>query len=329
MGTLRLSIGLTMSDRAVGLSDGSVRPRGIDLIPIFGSADEIFFRMLNHKEFDISEMSFAAYVMKVGRGESDLIAIPTFLSRSFRHGSAYVLDDSPLRTFERLAGLRIGTPEYQMTSNVWLRDAWQQEHGIDVNSIQWYVGGLDKPGRRDRIRLDAPTGLSITPIDADQTLSQMLFARELDLIISPDAPIGFEREEGIRRLLADARAAEVDYFVRSGIFPIMHIVVMKRSLYEESPWVARETFRALDEARSAAMARLRDPGFAAVSLAWITDAEREQRQILGEDAWSYGLRHNRKAVEAFIVACHSQGLTDRLVSVEELFVSSAVNEGDY
>jgi 4,5-dihydroxyphthalate decarboxylase len=308
----------TYSDRIAPLIERVVHSDRLVVDIEIGTTDDIFLRMSRGQEFDVSEMSLCAYTVLRSRGIDDLIAIPVFTSRMFRHASVYVAAASPLAEFEQLAGCRIGVPDYQMTAAVWVRELLHSRHGVHPSSAAWLTGGVDAPGRVQRIPFLPPDGVQVTAIGPGSTLSAMLSDGEIDALVSPKAPEGFHTG-ALRRLLADPRRAEEEYFAATGIFPIMHTVVMRRSVYDAAPEVARELFDQFDRARAIALGRLEETDYLMYGLAWLVEEQRRQRQILGDDYWPYGVARNRRVLDAFVRACSDQGLLESPVTVESLF----------
>lgn len=270
MGRLSLSAALAWSDRVAAIFDGSVRPQGIDLNVVTGNLGEIFWRRIHNKEFAVSEMSLASYAIQHSRGNRDFWAIPIFPSRMFRHSAIYIRADAGIREPRDLSGKRIGVPEYQMTAAIWVRTMLMQEYDFDPKSVQWSTGGVDNPGRQERIPLEVPEGFSIRPIQPGQTLSALLLDDEIDALITPLVPKPFlECNPKVARLFPDVKRAEMDYFEPTQTFPIMHTVVIQRSICEQHPWVPTELAKMFTEGKRLAMQRMHDTDFNVYALAWL------------------------------------------------------------
>ncbi|WP_279581329.1 substrate-binding domain-containing protein [Fodinicola feengrottensis] len=227
-------------DRTQALADGRIRPEGVDLTYLALPVEETFFRMARYQEFDAAEMSLSSYVLSLSGNDSPFVAIPIFPSRAFRHNGIYVRAQSPLRELSELAGKTVGIPEYQVTAAVWIRGILAEFHQVPVESVRYRTGGLQQSGRVEKIQLSLPAGVDVEPVPADQTLTDLLLSGELDAIYSPRTPQSMlDGDISIRRLLADPRAAEEEYFTRTGIFPIMHVIVLRRDLYQSHRWLAR------------------------------------------------------------------------------------------
>lgn len=306
------------------LALGEVRPAGIDLTFLSMPVEEAFWRMTRHAEFDASEMSASSYLLRRSLGDDALIAIPVFTSRFFRHSCVFVNAEVGIRTPQDLRGKRVGVPEYQITAAVWIRGFLEDDYGVHPSEIDWVQGDLVQPGRVEKIALDIP-GVRITPIGEGPTLSAMIAAGEIDACIGARAPATFD---GVRvtRLFADVRQVEADYFRRTGIFPIMHLIVIRRTILDKHPWVARSLYDAFREAKRRTMEALDSAAALHVTLPWLIPEVEATRALMGEDYWPYGLEPNRATLEALVRHSHHQGLARRLVSVEELFAPSTLDE---
>jgi 4,5-dihydroxyphthalate decarboxylase len=307
-------------DRTQAIKDGIVKVDGcaVTYLPLY--PEEIFHRAFKFHEFDVSELSFSSYLRTVAAGTSEYIGIPAFVSRIFRHSGIYVRTDAGIRRPEDLRGKRIGVPEYQITAVVWMRGMIQHEYGVKPSEIHWRSGGQEQPGRHERTPLKPIPGLDLKPIGADQTLVGMLRAGELDALFTARAPSSFlAGEPHIGRLFPDTRAAEIAYYKNTGLFPIMHLVGIRKSLAEPYPWLATSVYKAFCDAKAIAMRNLRDVNALLVSLPFLEAETRETAAAMGEDFWRYGVRENLREIEALTQYAHEQGLIDRKVAVEELF----------
>jgi 4,5-dihydroxyphthalate decarboxylase len=309
-------------DRTRALAEGAVRPEGVDLTYLNLPVEETFFRMLRHREFEAAEMSLSSYVTHVGASpQPDLVAIPVFPSRAFRHHGIYVRGGSDLEKPAALAGGVVGVPEYQLTANVWIRGILADRHDLPVDAVRYRTGGMHEPGRVEKQKLDLPPGIDVSPIPADRTLLDMLLAGEIDALYAPRTPRpmltgGTE----VRRLFTDARAEEERYATETGIFPIMHVVVLRRDVYEVRPWVARSLYSAFERAKALTEARMAEAAANPYMVPWLSDELERTRELLGRDFWPYGLEPNRVTLEVFLRYAHEQGLTGRLLTPDELFV---------
>jgi 4,5-dihydroxyphthalate decarboxylase len=301
------------------LLEGRVQPDGIDLNYLNMPVEETFFRMLRHREFDVAEMSLSSYTVSLFK-DSPFIAIPVFPSRFFRHSCIYVHADSGIREPKDLIGKRIGNPEYQMTAPVWIRGILSDEYGVPVNRVTYYTGGEEEPGRPEKLNLDLPDDIRVERIGPEQTLSSMLATGEIDALYTARMPSSFHTSGGkVRRLFEDFVPVEQDYYRRTGIFPIMHTVVIRREVYEKNRWVAQSLYKAFCEAQQETYKDLYETAALKAMLPWLTAHVEEARREMGQDFWPYGFEQNRKTLETFLRYHHEQGLSKQLLKPEQLF----------
>ena len=307
-------------DRTRALRDGTVKADGIDLNYLALPVEEIFWRMLKFEEFDVAELSMGAYLVAASRGRARFVAIPVFPSRTFRHRCIFVHAGAAIERPEDLRGKRVGVPEYTMTASVWLRGLLQHEYGVAPGEIHWLQGGEEQPGRKDRVDFERPRGVRLDGIPQDRTLNEMIESGEIDALMSPRMPSCFLRgSPSVSRLFPDFKRVEMDYFRRTGIFPIMHVIVIRMPVYAENPWVAQSLFKAFSEAKDRCFSRLYDTNVLRVSLPW-TDAEYEEtRQLMGGDYWPYGYAANRHVLETLHSYLLEQGLIKQKLDLEKLF----------
>jgi 4,5-dihydroxyphthalate decarboxylase len=303
---------------------GDVRPAGIDLTFLRMYPEEVFWRMTRHAEFDAAEMSLSSYLLRRSRGDDAVLAIPVYTSREFRHSCIWVRSDAGIETPGHLKGMRMGVPEYQMTAAVWIRGLLSDDYGVAPSDLDWFSGGLYQPGREEKLPISIP-GVRITAIQAHQTLSDMLLDGELDAIMGPRPPSGFPGPK-VRRLFEDFKAVEQAYFRRTGVFPIMHTVVIRRELLDREPWVARSLYDAFCEAKARATARLSEAVVLAVTLPWLIAEVESTQALMGEDYWPYGLERNRAALETLVRYSCEQGLAQQAVAIEELFAPTTLDD---
>jgi 4,5-dihydroxyphthalate decarboxylase len=307
-------------DRTRAIRDGSVKVEGcaVTYLPLY--PEEIFHRAFKFQEFDVSEISFSSYIRTVAAGTSAYIGVPAFVSRIFRHSGIYIRKDGGIRTPADLRGKRIGVPEYQITAVVWMRGMMQHQYGVLPSEIHWRSGGQEQPGRQERTPLKAIKGLDLKPIGDDQTLVGMLKDGELDALFTARAPSSFlNGEPHIARLFPNTRDAEQAYYKETKLFPIMHLVGIRRPLAEKYPWLATSVYKAFCEAKALAMVDLRDVNALMVTLPWLEAETHATSAIMGDDFWKYGISENLPDIEALTQYVHEQGLADRKVGVEELF----------
>ena len=320
MSRLRLSLACWNYDRTRALADGSARPDGIDLDYLDLPVEETFFRMLRHREFDVAEMSMSSYCVSLHRDPQPFVAIPAFVSRYFRHSSIFVSAQSGIREPKDLVGKRIGTPEYQMTAPVWIRGILADDYGVKADSVEYWTGGEEETKREEKIRLELPPSFRVRPIGPDKTLSAMLAAGEIDALHTARAPSTFySRPDAVRRLFPDYLEVERDYYRRTKMFPIMHVVAIRRELYEANRWIAMSLYKAFVEAQRRAYASLRETAAHKAMLPWLVAGVEDAVRELGADWWPYGFHGSRHTLDTFLRYHHEQGLSRRRLAPEDLF----------
>lgn len=319
-----LTLAMSGYDHVLDIETGEVPVEGVDLTVLRLPVEEIFFRFLRYREWHVSELSFAKYVALRAGGDTSLVAIPVFPSRVCRHSSIYVRTDGPT-TPKELAGARIGVPEWAQTASVYSRALLQYEWGIDLRDVQWFQAGVNTPGRAEKVTLSLPEGISLTPVP-DRCLDEMLHAGDLDAVLSAHPPESFERgEAGIVRLFPDYRPIEREYVERTGVFPIMHITVIRADVLESAPWVAANLLTAFEEAKRRSIARLSEMTASRVPLPWIPEMVADMRRLISPDPWPYGVEPNRTTLEAFTRWAHEQGVAARRLEPEELFAPQVLD----
>jgi len=254
------------------------------------------------------------------------VALPVFTSRLFRHSFIFVNADAGIAEPRDLIGRRVGVPDYTVSAAVWIRGMLQHDYGVEPRQLRWFLGGLNEPGHVIPLATRLPADVEIQEIPRDVALGRMLEAGELDAVISPGLPEVFKRgSPKVRRLFPNYPEVEADYFQRTGIVPIMHVVVMRRGVYEQNRWMARSLFDAFSAAKRASYRSLSETGAPRATLVWLQSYLEHERQVFGPDPWPYGFEPNRKTVEALATYAHEQGLAPRLVAAEELFAPETLN----
>lgn len=330
MAAVPLSFSCWDYDRVHAVQDGRVVPQGISLTFLPNPPEVTFFRMLRHHEFDVAEMSLSSYVLSLFDEEPPFVAIPVFPSRVFRHGSIYLAPGSQVTAPAQLAGATVGVPEYQMTASVWIRGTLADQHGLPVDAVRYRTGGLHDAGRVEKLRLDLPEHFDVRPIGPHETLDGLLASDRIDALYTARAPRSYDPADAgpgrVRRLFPDSRRVERDYFRQTGVFPIMHTVVIRREVHNRHPWVARSLFDALSAARDAVYPELQEVTALKGMLPWsVTEAE-DTVDLMGPDFWPYGIEPNRTTLSTFLRYSHEQGLAKRLLAPEELFVPETHDE---
>jgi 4,5-dihydroxyphthalate decarboxylase len=303
------------------LATGRVKPEGIELTVLTLPLETIAYRFLASYEWEVSEFSLATYCAMVANGNAPMVGLPVFPSRVFRHGSIFLPKDSPIKSAAELRGKRIGIPQWTQTAVTYVRGWMQHEAGVPLTSVEWIQAGVNDAGRKEMTTFDLPPGFRLTSVP-DKALGGMLVSGEIDAVISARPPRVFlDGKHGIKRLIRDYRAQEEAYFRKTGIFPIMHLVVLRRDAYEANRWIARNLMDAFEQAKRACLPELYQGQTSFLPTAWGNEhAEQTNRMLFPvDDPWPYGIENNRKTLEPFLQFCHEQGVTNRKLSVEELF----------
>jgi 4,5-dihydroxyphthalate decarboxylase len=321
MSKLRLTFACGPYDRTAALRDGTLSPEGIDLVYLPLQPAEIFWRMLQYREFDASEMSLSNYTSLVSDGDPPFIAIPSFPSRVFRHGYFFINADKGIRDPSDLKGKRGGVPEFSMTAAVYMRGLLEHEYGVKPSDVEWVQGRADRLGRQ------LPANIRVTPAPPGTELGDLLERGDIDFLMTANNPLSFRRGNSkVRRLFPDYAAAEKDYFRRTRIYPIMHTVVIRRDIYERDPWVALSLYKAMCAAKDRCYHFLAEHGSPKVTSAWLQPLLEEEQEIIGPDWFPYGIAQNRPSIEALLQYTHEHGLTARRVALEELFAPSTMRD---
>jgi len=319
MAKLQLSIAMGNYDRSRALVDGLVQIDGVDPVFMLLTPEEMFFRALRFQDFDVTELSFSSYLVQHAQGQCPYVALPVFLSRAFRHTAIYVRKDKIARP-QDLQGKRIGIPEYQLTANVWARGLLQDDFGVSPTDVTWVRGGIDQPGRPEKVRLTLPAGVQVVDAPTNTTISDLLDAGEIEGFMAPRAPFGRARTNpNIGWLFDDPAAVAKDYYARTGIFPIMHVLGVRKTLIEQHPWLASALLKAFEQSKAIALSKLEDTSATKVTLPFIEEHLQAVRAVMGQDYWSYGVTNNLQTLEAFVRYHHDQGLSTRCVPVTEIF----------
>jgi len=320
---LKLTFACGLYDRMLSLYTREVRPEGIDLDFIaIDSPREIFDRMAGGLEFDASEMSSSEFISRKAAGSCPFVALPVFPSRTFRHGFIAVNRRSGITTPKDLEGKRIGVPLYTMTAAIWIRGHLQHDYGVDLSTIRWVQGAINKAGAHGKPSVLA--ALRKVPLeinDAGKSLDELLEAGEIDAIVGTGLPASIRRNPDIQRLFPDFPEVEKEYYRRTRIFPIMHLVVIRRDFHEAHPFAAATLYKAFCEAKNRALEKMRFTGALRYMLPWMTAELEEVRQIFGDDHWPYGVEANRPTLQALVQYMAEQAIIAAPVAVDDLFVA--------
>lgn len=332
MSRLQLSYAGHLSDRVQDLYYGMVRPEAIDLQFLPLQPFQAFKRMLAG-EFHSGELSFSTWVLRCAQAKAEgkeqpFVAIPAFPSRTFRHNAIYVNTKAGIKRPEDLKGKRVGVPEYQMTAAVWARGMLQHEHGVKPADMRWVTGGLKDAGRKPMMDVSVP-GLDIRH-EEKKLLNDMLVSGEIDAMIAPQLHPAIRAGTGeVAYLFPDPAKAAREYYAKTRLFPLMHVVVLRRDVHEQHPWVAVSLYQAFCQAKDNALARLELEEPPTVSLPWIYNYSEGIRELFGRDYWPYGIEPNRREIEALCAYVVEQGLTATHLKPEDLFAPSVLKLADY
>lgn len=314
---LDLTLGCLFSDRMEALADGRVTPDGVRLSVVFAEAQALFRSVLRDVAYDLAELSLGSHIAACAAGQREWLGLPVFPSRAFRHANLYVRTDR-IRRPEDLVGRRIGLIDYQQTAALWLRGLLAEDHGIRREDIQWITGGLHAPMLTDRSPGPAPAGLSITR--SPETLDAMLADGTIDALISPTAPRCWrDGSAPVDRMWPDYPAAQEAWWRRTGLFPIMHVIVLRRTLAEAHPWLPAALLAAFDAALALALADLRQRDFPKIALPGQLALAEQSTATFGADLWTYGLEANRPVLEAALRHACADGLTGPGLTPADLF----------
>jgi 4,5-dihydroxyphthalate decarboxylase len=313
-------------DRVRALTDGRVKVEGCDVNYITMPVEECFERAFFHGEFEVAEIGFSPFLIALSRGPTPYVAVPVFLSRMFRHSAVYIRSDRGIDGPGDLRGKRIGVPEYQMSAVMWFRGFLKDQCGIEPKDINWVQAGLENPGRRDKFPLNLPDGFPLVSRN-DVSLSNLLAEGDLDGVISARTPSCYVSGHPlVRRLYPDYRAAERDYFKKTGIFPIMHALGIRRDIYESNRWLAASLYKAFLKAKRLADAEFIETTALKIGLPWVTAEYEATTAVMGRDFWSYGVDANRETLATMARYSYEQGLAVRLVEVDEMFAEGNLSE---
>jgi len=325
MTNLDLTLGCWDYDRVTALIDGRVRPEGINLRFLNMIVEETFFRMLRHQEFDVSEMSMSSYLVSLTKPERPFVAIPVFPSRFFRHSCIYVNADAGINVPKDLIGKRFGCPEYQMTAPVWIRGILSDHYGVPVDGPTYVTGGEETPNRSEKIPLELPESFRIERIGPDDTLAQMLADGRIDAFHTARKPSTYDGVR-VKRLFPDYVPVEQAYFRDTGIFPIMHVIAIRREVFEANRWIGMNLFQAFREAQRFCYDGLRETAALKGMLPWFNAHVEETLDMMGDDFWPYGVEKNRCTLDTFLRYHHEQGLSPRQLTVDEMFAPETLEE---
>jgi 4,5-dihydroxyphthalate decarboxylase len=329
MSRLSLTFAACRYDRLEAIREGAVVPEGVTLNCLtLKSGREVFDRMVGGQEFDVAELSASEFISLKGGGDCRFVALPVFPSRVFRHGYIFINTSAGIRTPKDLEGKRIGLPLYTQTAAIWARGHLQHQFGVDLGTIRWVQGAVEEVGSHGKPH--APPLLHPVAIEQNESgrpLASLLARGEIDALIGSRKPDILGRDPNVARLFPDYRSRERVLFETTRIFPIMHLIAMRRDLYERHHWLATSFYKAFVEAKRRALARLRYAGSLAVMLPWLQAEIEEIDAVFGGDAWPYGIERNRPTLEALVAYMVEQHFIAQAVPVDDLFVPIAPGLG--
>ena len=326
MSRLKLSIATTDYDHFRDFRFGLVQAEGIDHVWLTHGHHEIFARQTFNREWDVSELSLAKFSAQVTRENSDIIGLPIICSRLFRFSSFYVNKNSGIKTVQDLKGKRIGSPEWAHSAAVYMRGWMHNECGVKLQDVHWYQAGANDPGRIEKVELSLPEGVKLTRV-ADKSLSEMLASGEIDCAFIARPPTCFLKgDPNVVRLYPDYLGMEEEYFARTKVWPIMHIIAMKKAILEDHPWVARSLVNAFQESKRRSLERLLDPAVSRYPLAWLPTYARRMRDMFDGDPFPYGIEENRPTWEQMLLYTYQQGIAHRHATPDELFPKGVMTE---
>ena len=326
MAKLKLSIATTDYDHFRDFRLGPVQAEGVDLNWLNLGHHECFARFTANREFDLAELSFAKFSTQVTRENSDIIGLPVICSRLFRFSSFYVNKRSGIRTVQDLIGKKIGSPEWAHSAAVYMRGWLHNEMGVKLTDVHWYQAGANAPGRGEKVEINLPQGVNLTRV-ADKSLSELLATGAIDCAIIARPPTCFlEGHPDVVRLFPDFLEMEEAYFERTKVWPIMHIIAMRKQVLDENPWVGRNLLNAFQESKRRSIERLLDPAVSRYPVPWLTSYVRKMRDRFGGDLFPYGIEENRPTWEQMALYTHQQGIAHRQFKPEEIFPAGIMTD---
>jgi 4,5-dihydroxyphthalate decarboxylase len=319
MSRLKLTIATTDYDHFRDFRLGIVSAEGIDHTWLTLGHHEVFARFTFNREWEVSELSFAKFCAQVTRKTPDIIGLPVVCSRLFRFSSFYVNKRSKIKTAADLKGRTIGSPEWAHTAAVYMRGWLNDEHGIGLRDVHWYQAGANEPGRVEKVELDLPKGVKLTRVN-DKSLSEMIASGEIDCALIARPPNSFlAGHPDVVRLFPNFHELEEQHFAKSKVFPIMHVIAVKREILDAHPWAARNLYNAFNESKRRSVERLLDPAVSRYPLPWLPTYGRKMRDLFGGDPYPFGIEENRPTLELFLQYTFEQGIAHRHAKPEEIF----------
>ncbi len=318
MSKLKLTLACGAYDLLRPLIEGAVAPAGIDLNVLTMASPERHGRMLRHEEFDVCELSLVAYLVALDQGKT-FRAIPVFPHRRFRHGYMVKRMDCGIEQPADLNGKRVGLDTLQNSAGLWMRGILQDHYGVDLKTIEWWCQ------EEEDIPFEPAKWMKVRRVPKGKNIDRMLVEGELEAALYPETLPSIKKgSPKVGLLFPDSKAAEIDYYRKSGIYPIMHTVVIKEEILRRNPWVAVSLQQAFQRSKEVCYERMKDPRN--FTLVWVKETMREQEKIFGPDPWPYNLEDNRKALEAAVRYEHEQGMIKKKFKIEDLFFAPSLQE---
>lgn len=316
---LHLSIATTDYDHFRDFRLGAVHAQGIEHTWSLLGHHEVFARFTANREWDVAELSIAKFAAQVTRDDPDIVGLPVVCSRLFRFGAFYINRRSGITGAEDLRGKRIGSPEWAHSAAVYMRGWLHNEVGVKLDEVEWFQAGANAPGREEKVELSLPDGVRLTRV-ADRSLSDLLVTGDIDCAIIARPPTSFlQGHPDVVRLYPDHETLEQEQYRSTGVWPIMHIIAMRRHILDDHPWVARNLYNAFLESKDRSVGRLLDPAVSRYPLPWLPAYGRRMADLLGGDPFPYGIEANRATFTQLLTYAYQQGIAHRQASPDEVF----------
>ncbi len=316
---MHLSIATTDYDHFRDFRLGTVVAQGIEHTWSLLGHHEVFARFTANREWDVAELSIAKFAAQVTRDDPDIIGLPVVCSRVFRFGAFYVNRNSGIATVEDLRGKRIGSPEWAHSAAVYMRGWLHNDVQVRLDEVQWVQAGANSPGREEKVEIQLPEGVRLERV-TDRSLSDLLAAGDIDCAIIARPPDCFRHgHPDVVRLFPDFQPMEAEYYKATGVWPIMHIIAMRRAILDTHPWVARNLYNAFTESKQRSVERLLDPAVSRYPLPWLPAYAGQMRDLFGGDPFPYGIEANRATLEQLLRYAHQQGIAHRSATPDEVF----------